>query len=94
MNSHYNVIIVAGGTGSRMQSTVPKQFIEIKGKPILIHTIEKFMEFDEFIHVVVCVHKDYLTEFRLKFKNNILPHTENNHLNNNLINGVNEKIVI
>ena len=62
MNSHYNVIIVAGGTGSRMQSTVPKQFIEIKGKPIIIHTIEKFMEFDEFINVIVCVHKDYLTD--------------------------------
>ena len=62
MNSHYNIIIVAGGTGTRMQSTVPKQFIEIKGKPILIHTIEKFIEFDEFINVIVCVHKDYLTD--------------------------------
>ena len=49
--SQYNIIIVAGGTGSRMQSTIPKQFIEIKGKPILIHTIEKFIEFDEFINI-------------------------------------------
>lgn len=62
MNSHYNVIIVAGGTGSRMQSTVPKQFIEVKGKPILIHTIEKFIEFDEFINIIVCVHKDYMSD--------------------------------
>lgn len=62
MNSHYNVIIVAGGTGSRMQSTMPKQFIEIKGKPILIHTIEKFIEFDEFINIIVCVHKDYMSD--------------------------------
>ncbi|MES2133971.1 MAG: 2-C-methyl-D-erythritol 4-phosphate cytidylyltransferase [Bacteroidota bacterium] len=61
-HSQYNVIIVAGGTGTRMQSTVPKQFIEIKGKPILIHTIEKFIEFDEFINIVVCVHHDYLTD--------------------------------
>lgn len=60
--SQYNVIIVAGGTGTRMQSTVPKQFIEIHQKPILIHTIEKFFEFDEFINVIVCVHKDYVTE--------------------------------
>ncbi len=60
--SQYNVIIVAGGTGTRMQSTIPKQFIEINGKPILIHTIEKFLEFDEFMNVVVCVHKDFLTE--------------------------------
>jgi 2-C-methyl-D-erythritol 4-phosphate cytidylyltransferase len=62
MNSHYNVIIVAGGTGTRMQSTVPKQFIEIKGKPVLIHTIEKFIEFDEFINVIVCVHKDFMSD--------------------------------
>lgn len=61
-HSQYNIIIVAGGTGTRMQSTIPKQFIEIHGKPILIHTIEKFIEFDEFINVIVAVHKDYLTE--------------------------------
>ncbi len=62
MNSHYNIIIVAGGTGSRMLSTIPKQFIEIKGKPVIIHTIEKFIEFDEFINIIVCVHKDYITD--------------------------------
>lgn len=62
MNSHYNIIIVAGGTGSRMLSTIPKQFIEVKGKPILVHTIEKFIEFDEFINIIVCVHKDYLND--------------------------------
>lgn len=61
-HSQYNIIIVAGGTGSRMQSTVPKQFIEIKGKPILIHTIQKFIEFDEFINVIVCLHKDYMSD--------------------------------
>ncbi|MBP6756913.1 MAG: 2-C-methyl-D-erythritol 4-phosphate cytidylyltransferase, partial [Bacteroidia bacterium] len=51
MTSHYNIIIVAGGTGTRMQSNIPKQFLEIKGKPIIIHTIEKFLEFDEYMHV-------------------------------------------
>lgn len=61
-HSQYNIIIVAGGTGTRMQSSVPKQFIEIKGKPILIHTIEKFIEFDEFINVIVVVHKDYMSD--------------------------------
>lgn len=61
-HSQYNVIIVAGGTGSRMQASVPKQFIEIKGKPVLIHTIEKFIDFDEYINIIVCVHKDYITD--------------------------------
>lgn len=42
----------------------------------------------------ICVHNDNLSDFRLKFKNHILPHTENNDINNNLINEVYEKIVI
>ena len=35
------IIIVAGGSGSRMGSTIPKQFLELNSKPILMHTIEK-----------------------------------------------------
>lgn len=36
------VILLAGGVGKRMQTDVPKQFIEVEGKPIIVHTIEKF----------------------------------------------------
>lgn len=36
------VVIVAGGSGLRMGSDIPKQFINLKGKPILMHTIELF----------------------------------------------------
>ncbi|MFN4144550.1 MAG: 2-C-methyl-D-erythritol 4-phosphate cytidylyltransferase [Runella sp.] len=39
------VIIVAGGSGSRMGSKTPKQFMPIGGKPILMHTLEKFLTF-------------------------------------------------
>ena len=35
------IIIVAGGSGSRMGSTIPKQFLDLNSKPILMHTIEK-----------------------------------------------------
>ena len=35
-------VIVAGGSGTRMQSEIPKQFIELKGLPILMHTINAF----------------------------------------------------
>jgi len=35
-------LIVAGGNGSRMESEMPKQFILLAGKPILMHTIEAF----------------------------------------------------
>ncbi len=37
-----SVIIVAGGSGTRMGADVPKQFIPMNGKPIIIHTIKKF----------------------------------------------------
>jgi 2-C-methyl-D-erythritol 4-phosphate cytidylyltransferase len=36
------VIIVAGGSGSRMQSSLPKQFLLLNGKPVLMHTIAAF----------------------------------------------------
>lgn len=61
-HSQYNVIIVAGGTGTRMHSKVPKQFIEIKGKPVIIHTIEKFLDFDEHMNIIVSVHPEYMTD--------------------------------
>lgn len=38
------IIIVAGGKGARMGTTIPKQFLEIKGKAIILHTLEKFKE--------------------------------------------------
>jgi 2-C-methyl-D-erythritol 4-phosphate cytidylyltransferase len=35
-------IIVAGGSGTRMQGVLPKQFLDLAGKPILMHTLERF----------------------------------------------------
>ena len=54
------VIIVAGGTGKRMNSTLPKQFIEIHNKPIIFHTIEKFLAADSSIQFVISLHQDYV----------------------------------
>ena len=48
-------IIVAGGSGSRMKSDVPKQFLELQGKPILMHTLDRFYEFDPSIQLVLCL---------------------------------------
>jgi 2-C-methyl-D-erythritol 4-phosphate cytidylyltransferase len=55
------VIIVAGGTGSRMQSKTPKQFIEINGQAIIIRTIKVFLSYNPSIKLIVCVHADYET---------------------------------
>lgn len=45
-------LIVAGGSGARMQSELPKQFIELAGKPILMHTLEAF-DFDDIQIILV-----------------------------------------
>lgn len=49
-------IILAGGSGNRFNSDKPKQFVELEGKPILIHTLEKFQE-DEIIKKIIVVSK-------------------------------------
>ncbi|MBC35338.1 MAG: 2-C-methyl-D-erythritol 4-phosphate cytidylyltransferase [Bacteroidetes bacterium] len=48
-----SALIVAGGVGNRMQSPIPKQFLELNKKPILFHTLEKFYQFDEKIQLVL-----------------------------------------
>lgn len=46
-------LIVAGGTGTRMGKDIPKQFLELAGKPILMHTIEKFWAFSKSIRIII-----------------------------------------
>ncbi len=46
-------VIVAGGSGKRMGTDIPKQFIKIKGRPVLMHTIEAFRRFDKSINIIV-----------------------------------------
>ncbi len=47
-----SVLIVAGGSGNRFKNTTPKQFLIIKDKPLLMHTIERFSHLHE-IYVVL-----------------------------------------
>lgn len=65
--NHY-VIIVAGGSGKRMGSELPKQFIEINEKPIIFHTIERFLAFSSSIHFVIALHQDYQNLFEKYYK--------------------------
>lgn len=58
------VIIVAGGTGSRMNSATPKQFLMLGNAPVIIHTIKRFVEFDSNMGVVVVIHADYVAELK------------------------------
>ena len=51
------IIIVAGGKGLRMGSDIPKQFLPICGKPVLMRTIERFREYSKDIHVILVLPK-------------------------------------
>jgi len=53
-------LIVAGGSGRRMGTDIPKQFLEIAGKPILMHTIERFYDFDESIEIITVLPENQL----------------------------------
>lgn len=46
-------LIVAGGSGSRMSADKPKQFMLLNNRPILMHTIQKFYDFNNAIEIVV-----------------------------------------
>lgn len=51
-------IIVAGGKGTRIKSAVPKQFLELMGKPILMHTIQAFLDYSADLEVVLVLPAD------------------------------------
>lgn len=70
-----HVIIVAGGSGSRMNQVLPKQFIEILGKPIMVHTIEAFLAYDPQIHIVLVLPEVHMTTWAT-IKNDFLPDVE------------------
>src|SRR5262245_20334534 len=57
MNQQY-ALIVAGGKGRRMNSGVPKQFLDLNGKPVLIHTLEVFFKYNQGIRIVLVLPED------------------------------------
>ena len=70
-------LIVAGGAGRRMGSAIPKQFLELAGKPILMHSAQRFFAFDHEIRLIIVLPRD-LFEFwdELKAKHSFtLPHS-------------------
>jgi len=71
------VVIVAGGSGKRMGMDTPKQFLELAGRPVLMHTIERFRKFNESIEIVTVLPENQLrfwTELQKKYSFDV-PHT-------------------
>lgn len=56
-------IIVAGGSGSRMNSSTPKQFMLLAGKPILIRVAQAFYDFDNKTEIIIALPADYFAQW-------------------------------
>lgn len=54
-------ILVAGGKGTRMGTKTPKQFLELNGRPILMHTLEVFHSMDSQIELILVLPEDQLS---------------------------------
>jgi 2-C-methyl-D-erythritol 4-phosphate cytidylyltransferase len=57
------VIIVAGGTGTRMQLKTAKQFLPIAGRPVILHTLDAFREYDPEMQIIIVLFKDLFSDF-------------------------------
>jgi 2-C-methyl-D-erythritol 4-phosphate cytidylyltransferase len=53
MNRTEYALIVAGGKGTRIKSALPKQFLELNGKPMLFYTIEAFLNYSSAISIIL-----------------------------------------
>ena len=62
MSKEY-VIITAGGKGTRMGSEVPKQFIELNGLPVIMHTIKAFTNYSSDINIILVLPEDGMDEW-------------------------------
>ncbi len=54
-------VIVAGGTGQRMGASIPKQFLLLNGKPVLYHTIQRFLETWDDLEIILVLPEEYIT---------------------------------
>lgn len=57
-------LIMAGGTGKRIGSDIPKQFIELAGKPVLMHTMQLFADFDNRIEIILVLPEDQIEQWK------------------------------
>jgi len=67
MNSCF--IILAGGESKRFNSNIPKPYVDYKGKPLLLHSIDKAKVFNKFNKIILVInkkHKNYIKKLNIK----------------------------
>lgn len=58
MGKQEYALIVAGGKGTRIRSTIPKQFMKLGGRPVILHTIDAFLRYSETITIILVLPPD------------------------------------
>jgi 2-C-methyl-D-erythritol 4-phosphate cytidylyltransferase len=70
------IIIVAGGKGLRMGGDLPKQFLPLQGKPVLMHTLEAFYKWDSMAVLLLVIPEEHESYWKMLCKelNFAVPH--------------------
>lgn len=77
MDEHYGsigVIFLAGGSGLRFKSEIPKQFIKLKNKPIALHSFEIFLTHPEVQEIVIVTPPEYQSIFVQSLRSHNIPY--------------------
>ena len=61
----YTLLLLSGGVGTRMHNTVPKQYMLLAGKPVIMHILERVDQIDRIAEVVVVCANEYISSIEL-----------------------------
>lgn len=64
-----SMILLSGGVGSRMENSIPKQYVSLGGKPIIIHTLERLANVREIDEVIICCAAEYKSHIAILIEN-------------------------
>lgn len=64
LTSKHTILIVAGGRGTRMGGPQPKQFLELAGRPVLMHTLKAFDRWDASARLIVVLPEDQIETWK------------------------------
>ena len=67
MNQKFSLIFLCGGTGQRLQSQIPKQYLTLNKKPVFLHSLETFQKNPDIFEIIVVCGKEYQHLFQGDF---------------------------
>lgn len=82
-----SVILLAGGTGNRMKSEVPKQYLTLVDKPIVLHSLDLFLEMDAVKEIIIVCNPAYEPLFNCLYHSKIKFALPGNRRQDSLFNG-------